>query len=102
MVRKQIPKKKKVKTFLQRREDKTETQYEYLVEKHIIKLNHSHYKLLDRYSHLANNIYNQGLYRFRQALFQGKWLTYASLDKSFKQSYQQRDCMLYQSMKTFT
>ena len=99
MVRKQISKKKKTNSFLQRRKDKTDTQYEYLVEKHVIKLNHSHYKLLDKYAHLANNIYNQGLYRFRQALFQGKWLTYANLDKSFKQSYQQRDCMLYQSMK---
>ena len=70
------------------------------MEKHIIKSNDARYAILDKYSHLSNNIYNQALYRFRQAFFKGKWLSYEKLDKSFKQSFNQKDCMLYRSMKS--
>ena len=47
---------------------------------------------------MANNVYNQALYRFRQSLFKGDWISYNALDKSFKQSYKQKNCMLYRSM----
>src|SRR5699024_3507498 len=100
MVKKQKSKKKVIKTFKEVRAEKTEVQYEYLVEKHIIKSNDARYAILDKYSHLSNNIYNQALYRFRQAFFKGKWLSYEKLDKSFKQSFNQKDCMLYRSMKS--
>ena len=100
LVRKQKSKKTTLQTFRDIRAKKTEIQYEYLVEKHVIRANDSRYLILDKYAHLANNIYNQALYRFRQSLFKGKWLSYGALDKSFKQSYQQKDCMLYRSMKS--
>ncbi|HJG16377.1 MAG TPA: transposase [Ligilactobacillus salivarius] len=100
MVKKQKSKKKVIKTFKEVRAEKTEVQYEYLVEKHIIKSNDARYAILDKYSHLSNNIYNQALYRFRQAFFKGKWLSYEKLDKSFKQSFNQKDGMLYRSMKS--
>lgn len=100
MVKKQKSKKKVIKTFKEVRAEKTEVQYEYLVEKHIIKSNDARYAVLDKYAHLSNNIYNQALYRFRQAFFKGKWLSYEKLDKSFKQSFNQKDCMLYRSMKS--
>ena len=100
MVKKQKSKKKVIKTFKEVRAEKTEVQYEYLVEKYIIKSNDARYAILDKYSHLSNNIYNQALYRFRQAFFKGKWLSYEKLDKSFKQSFNQKDCMLYRSMKS--
>ena len=98
MVRKQKSKKTTLQAFKNIRAKKTEIQYEYLVEKHVIRANNSRYLILDKYAHLANNIYNQALYRFRQSLFKGKWLSYGALDRSFKQSYQQKDCMLYHSM----
>lgn len=100
MVKKQKSKKKVIKTFKEVRAEKTEVQYEYLVEKHIIKFNDARYAILDKYAHLSNNVYNQALYRFRQAFFKGKWLSYEKLDKSFKQSFNQKDCMLYRSMKS--
>ena len=88
MVRKQKSKKATLQTFRDIRAKKTEIQYEYLVEKHVIRANDRRYLILDKYAHLASNIYNQALYRFRQSLFKGKWLSYGVLDKSFKQSYQ--------------
>ena len=100
MVKQQKSKKKVIKTFKEVRAEKTEVQYEYLVEKHIIKSNDARYAILDKYAHLSNNVYNQALYRFRQAFFKGKWLSYEKLDKSFKQSFNQKDCMLYRSMKS--
>ena len=100
MVKKQKSKKKVIKTFKEVRAEKTEVQYEYLVEKYIIKSNDARYAILDKYAHLSNNVYNQALYRFRQAFFKGKWLSYEKLDKSFKQSFNQKDCMLYRSMKS--
>ena len=98
MVRKQKSKKTILQAFKNMRAKKAKIQYEYLVEKHVIRANDSRYLILDKYAHLANNIYNQALYRFRQSLFKGKWLSYGALDRSFKQSYQQKDCMLYHSM----
>ena len=100
IVRKQKSKKTPLQTFRNIRDKKTEIQYEYLVEKHVIRANDRRYLILDKYAHLASNIYNQALYRFRQSLFKGKWLSYGALDRSFKQSYQQKDCMLYRSMKS--
>lgn len=80
------------------RQQQTEQQYDYLTERHIVKPSHSHFPVLSHYAHLANNVYNQGLYRVRQALFDGHWMTYGQLNTSFKRSNQQRDCILYSSM----
>ena len=66
--------KKMLKEYEQRRDKLTEVQYEHLVEKHVIRPSHSHYDVLVEYSRLGNNVYNQGLYRVRQALFAGKWM----------------------------
>ncbi len=87
-----------MESYVQRRQKLTEVQYEYLVERHVIRPSHSHYRLLDEFAHKANNVYNQGLYRVREALFEGQWMTYSQLDKSFKKSRDQKDCMLYSSM----
>ena len=84
MVRKQKSKKTALQAFKNIRAKKMEIQYEYLVEKHVIRTNDNRYLTLDKYAHLANNIYNQALYRFRQSLFKGKWLSYGALDRSFK------------------
>lgn len=54
--------------------------------------------VLDEFAHKANNVYNQGLYRVRQALFAGQWMTYSQLDACLKRSRNQRDCMIYSSM----
>ncbi|MFC2699464.1 MAG: hypothetical protein ACFN0V_05450 [Limosilactobacillus fermentum] len=76
----------------------TDQQYEYLVERHVIRPSHPQYTTLDRFSHQANNVYNQGLYRARQALFRGEWLSYGKLDASLKQSQRQKDSMIYAAM----
>ena len=78
----------------------TEVQYEYLVERHVIRPSHSHYQVLDDFAHKANNVYNQGLYRVRQELFKGKWMSYSKLNASMKKSRDQKDCMLYSSMNS--
>jgi len=69
-----------------------------LVERHVIRPSHPQYTTLDRFSHQANNVYNQGLYRARQALFRGEWLSYGKLDASLKQSQRQKDSMIYAAM----
>lgn len=91
-------KKKRRQMFNHIRQAKTEQQYEYLVERHIVKPSNKYFSILDHFSHLANNVYNQGLYRVRQKLFAGEWMSYGKLDKSIKKSNEQRDCMLYSSM----
>lgn len=99
MMAKQLKsKKKRRQTFNQIRQAKTEQQYEYLVERHIVKPSNKYFSTLNRFSHLANNVYNQGLYRARQKLFAGEWMSYEKLDKSMKKSNEQQDCMLYSSM----
>lgn len=90
--------KKRRQTLEKLRQQQTEQQYDYLTERHIVKPSHSHFPVLVHYAHLANNVYNQGLYRVRQALFDGHWMTYGQLNTSLKQSKEQRDCMLYSSM----
>ena len=91
MVRKQKSNKKRNESYVERRKKPTEVQDEYLVERHVIKPSHNHYKLLDEYAHKANNVYNQGLYRVGQALLKGEWIpTRASL----KKLRNQRDCLL--------
>ena len=99
MMAKQLKsKKKRRQTFNQIRQAKAEQQYEYLVERHIVKPTNKYFSTLNHFSHLANNVYNQGLYRVRQKLFAGEWMSYEKLDKSMKKSNEQRDCMLYSSM----
>ena len=84
MVKQLKSKKKRRQTFNQIRQAKTEQQYEYLVERHIVKPSNKYFSTLDHFSHLANNVYNQGLYRVRQKLFAGEWMSYEKLDKSMK------------------
>lgn len=86
--------------YARRRKELTEVQYDYMTERHVIRPSHSHYRLLDEYSHKASNIYNQALYRLRQSLFKGKWMNYPKLNASFRKSRDQKDCMLYSSMNS--
>ena len=96
----QKTKKNKLLRYQRIRQKLIEQQYEYLVERHVIRPSHPKYTVLDRFSHLANNVYNQGLYRARQALFRGSWLSYNKLDTSLKQSKRQKDSMIYSSMNS--
>ena len=82
----QKTKKNKLLRYQRIHQNLTEQQYDYLTERHVIRPTHPKYAVLDHFSHLANNVYNQGLYRARQALFKGSWLSYNKLDASLKQS----------------
>ena len=75
----------KLRRYQRLRQNQTEQQYEYLTERHVIRPAHPKYAVLDHFSRFANNVYNQGLYRARQALFKGEWLSYNKLDASLKQ-----------------
>lgn len=55
----------KLRRYQRLRQNQTEQQYEYLTERHVICPSHPKYAVLDHFSHLANNVYNQGLYRAR-------------------------------------
>jgi putative transposase len=90
--------KKRMKLFPKIREAKTKVQYEWLTERHVIRSSNKFFPLLEKLAHKANNVYNQGLYRIRHKLFQGKWMNYCELDQSFKTSRDNRDSMLYESM----
>lgn len=94
----QKTKKNKLLRYQRIHQNLTEQQYDYLTERHVIRPTHPKYAVLDHFSHLANNVYNQGLYRARQALFKGSWLSYNKLDASLKQSKRQKDSMIYSSM----
>ena len=65
-----------------------------LVEQHIIKSNHKHYKELDKLCFLSKNLYNASLYVIRQHFFQhqndkeNRYLNYYALNKLFKESNQ--------------
>lgn len=100
MTKRQKSNRKREESYAQRRQKLTEVQYEYLVERHVIRPSCSHYRVLDDYAHKANNVYNQALYRIRQALFDERWMTYSQLDKSLKKSRDQKDCMIYSSMNS--
>lgn len=96
----QKAKKNKQLRYQRIRQKQTEQQYEYLTERHVVRPSHPKYTVLDHFSHLANNVYNQGLYRVRQALFKGSWLSYNKLDALFKQSKRRKDNMIYDSMNS--
>lgn len=100
MAKRQKSNRNREESYAQRRQKLTEIQYEHLVERHVIRPSNSHYRVLDEYAHKANNVYNQALYRVRQALFKGSWMTYSQLDKSLKKSRDQKDCMIYSSMNS--
>ena len=100
MAKRQKSNRNREESYAQRRQKLTEIQYEHLVERHVIRPSNSHYRVLDEYAHKANNVYNQALYRVRQALFDGRWMTYSQLDKSLKKSRDQKDCMIYSSMNS--
>jgi len=83
-----------------------------LVEKHIIKQNHSFFKECDNLSFLSKNLYNQGLYNVRQHFFETKsYLNYNSnyhitkLQNSYKQLPTKISCqtlkMIDQNFKSF-
>lgn len=65
-----------------------------LVEQHIIKSNHKHYKELDNLCLLSKNLYNASLYVIRQHFFQHQndkengFLNYYALNKLFKETNQ--------------
>ncbi|MCI9042065.1 hypothetical protein, partial [Dubosiella newyorkensis] len=101
MAKRQKSNRNREESYAQRRQKLTEIQYEHLVERHVIRPSNSHYKVLEDYAHKANNVYNQALYRVRQALFKGSWMTYSQLDKSLKKSRDQKDCMIYSSMNWY-
>ena len=90
--------KKRMKLFPKIREAKAKVQYEWLTERHVIRSSNKSFPFLEKLAHKANNVYNQGLYRIRHKLFQGKWMNYCELDQSFKTSRDNRDSMLYESM----
>jgi hypothetical protein len=69
-------------------------QIDYLTEQHVVRKSHPHYQRLLAAAHEANNVYNQGLYRVRQALFKHQWLSYQDLWQSFKASADQRNSMI--------
>ncbi|WP_276912072.1 RNA-guided endonuclease InsQ/TnpB family protein, partial [Dubosiella newyorkensis] len=100
MAKRQKSNRNREESYAQRRQKLAEIQYEHLVERHVIRPSNSHYRVLDEYAHKANNVYNQALYRVRQALFDGRWMTYSQLDKSLKKSRDQKDCMIYSSMNS--
>jgi transposase, IS605 orfB family len=87
-----------MKLFPKIREAKAKVQYEWLTERHVIRSSNKSFPFLEKLAHKANNVYNQGLYRIRHKLFQGKWMNYCELDQSFKTSRDNRDSMLYESM----
>ena len=82
--------KKRMKLFPKIREAKTKVQYEWLTERHVIRSSNKFFPLLKKLAHKANNGYNQGLYRVRHKLFQGEWMNYCELDRSFKTSRDNR------------
>ena len=90
--------KKRMKLFPKIREAKTKVQYEWLTERHVIRPSDKFFPLLEKLAHKANKVYNQGLYRVRHKLFQGEWMNYCELNRSFKASRDNRDSMLYESM----
>ena len=100
MARKRLSRKKMTKRFEDIRSAKEKLQYEYLTERHVISPSDAAFSVLDHFSHLANNVYNQGLYRVRQELFAGRWMSYRALNASMKKSRDQRDSMLYDCMKS--
>ena len=53
-----------------------------LVEQHIIRAHHPHYRALDTAAFAAKNLYNAALYEIRQSfIHQGKHLYYNQMDK---------------------
>lgn len=57
-----------------------------LVEKHMIKKNHSYYDMFCEFTHQSKNLYNHANYLVRQKFLEtGKWLRYQQLDKLLKQ-----------------
>lgn len=56
------------------------------VERHIIKPNNKHYKLLDDFCFKSKNLYNFANYQIRQKFCQDKkYLNYNDIDKLLKQ-----------------
>lgn len=96
--KKRVFRKPPKKSYAQLRAEATQVQYDYLVERHVIKPSHAYYGILDDFAHKANNLYNQALYRARQGVFHNDWQNYYALNASFKKSRDQRDCMLYECM----
>ena len=54
---------------------------------------------LDYVSEQANKLYNASLYQIRQHFFKKNYVNYNWLDKYFKEAYQNKQNMLYRSLK---
>lgn len=58
-----------------------------LVEQHLIRRDHPLWEAIDAASFAAKNIYNAANYRLRQVyIHEGRYISYAELEKQFKQS----------------
>lgn len=65
-----------------------------LVEKHIVKKNHSYYDMFCEFTHQAKNLYNHANYLVRKEfLATGKWLRNYQLDKLLRQDLDYPDYM---------
>ena len=63
-----------------------------LVEKHIIKKNHSYYDMFCEFTHQSKNLYNHANYLVRKEFVEtGKWLRYQQLDKLLRQDFDYPD-----------
>lgn len=78
----------------------SDVQYDYLIEKHFIRPNHSHYDILDKYSHRANNVVNASIYQCRQGVFNKKSIGWSQLDSYFKQARNKGQANIYSQMPT--
>lgn len=95
---KNMPKNKPNNTYTKRRMEATKIQYEYLVEKHIIRPNHTHYHMLDKYSHRANNVLNAAIYQSRQGVFKHQSMSWTKLDAYFKHARNCGQANIYSQM----
>ena len=63
-----------------------------LVEKHIVKKNHSYYDMFCEFTHQSKNLYNHAKYLVRKEFLEtGKWLRDYQLDKLLRQDFDYPD-----------
>ena len=63
-----------------------------LVEKHIVKKNHSYYDMFCEFTHQSKNLYNHANYLVRKEFLEtGKWLRDYQLDKLLRQDFDYPD-----------
>ena len=65
-----------------------------LVEKHIVKKNHSYYDMFCEFTHQSKNLYNHANYLVRKEFLEtGKWLRHNQLEKLLRQNLDYPDYM---------